>query len=60
MLVFNDSSQAEDTGKRLQKMEFSKQVVADSIKQEQEKLKVEMAHQIEVRRKDKNKNNNQN
>jgi tetratricopeptide (TPR) repeat protein len=56
MLVLNDSSQTEETAKKLQRMEFSKQVLADSLLQVEKELKVEMAHQTEVRKKDKNKN----
>lgn len=56
MLVFNDSLQSEETAKKLQQMEFTKQVLADSLLQVEKGLKVEMVHQTEVRKKDKNKN----
>ncbi len=56
MLMFTDSLQTEETAKKLQRMEFSKQVLADSLLQVEKDLKVEMAHQTEVRKKDKNKN----
>ncbi|MEH6535891.1 MAG: adenylate/guanylate cyclase domain-containing protein [Psychroserpens sp.] len=55
MLVLNDSLKTEDAAKKLQQMEFSKQVLADSLVQVEKELKVEMAHQTEVRKKDKNK-----
>ena len=56
MLVLSDSLQTEETAKKLQQMEFRKQVLADSLLQVEKNLKVEMAHQTEVRKKDKNKN----
>ncbi len=56
MLVLNDSLKKEETAKKLQRMEFSKQVLADSLLQVEKELKVEMVHQTEVRQKDKNKN----
>jgi class 3 adenylate cyclase/Tfp pilus assembly protein PilF len=56
MLVLNDSLKTEETAKKLQRMEFTKLVLADSLVQVQKNLKVEMAHQTEVRKKDKNKN----
>ncbi|OUR92702.1 hypothetical protein A9Q87_06605 [Flavobacteriales bacterium 34_180_T64] len=56
MLVLNDSLKSEETAKKLQQMEFSKQVLADSLIQVEKDLKVEMVHQTEVRKKDKNKN----
>ncbi|MDC8000808.1 adenylate/guanylate cyclase domain-containing protein [Aequorivita todarodis] len=56
MLVLNDSLQSEETSKKLQQMEFAKQVLADSLAQVEKDLKIEMAHQNEVRKKDKNRN----
>ena len=56
MLVLNDSLQTEETAKKLQQMEFAKQVLADSLLQVEKDLQVEMAHQTEVRQKDKSKN----
>ena len=56
MLVLNDSLQSEETAKKLQQMEFAKQVMADSLLQVEKDLQVEMAHQEQVRRKDKNRN----
>lgn len=56
MLVLNDSLQSDETAKKLQQMEFSKQVLADSLVQVEKNLEVERTHQTEVRKKDKNKN----
>lgn len=56
MLVLSDSLRSEETSKKLQQMEFSKQVLADSLVQVEKDLKVEIAHQKEVREKDKNNN----
>ncbi|MEH6535650.1 MAG: adenylate/guanylate cyclase domain-containing protein [Psychroserpens sp.] len=56
MLVLNDSLQSEETSKKLQQMEFKKQVLADSLFQVEKDLKVEIAHQSEVQQKNKNKN----
>lgn len=56
MLVFNDSLKSEETAKKLQQMEFAKQVLADSLIQVEKDLHVEMIHKEEVRKKDKNRN----
>lgn len=56
MLFLTDSLKNEETAKGLQQMEFAKQVMADSLAQVEKELKVEMAHQDEVRKKDKNRN----
>jgi class 3 adenylate cyclase len=56
MLVLNDSLQTEETTKKLQQMEFAKQVLADSLLQVEKDLQVEMVHQAEVRKKDRNRN----
>ena len=56
MLVFNDSLNSEETAKKLQQMEFSKQVLADSLAQVEKDLLVEMQHKEVVRKKDKNRN----
>ena len=55
-LMLKDSLQKEETAKKLQQMEFEKQVLADSLLQVEKDLKVEMAHREEVRKKDRNKN----
>lgn len=56
MLALNDSLNAKESAKALQKMEFAKQVLADSLVQVEKDLKVELAHQTEVLKKDKNRN----
>ncbi|MBV6441070.1 MAG: Photosystem I assembly protein Ycf3 [Saprospiraceae bacterium] len=52
-VLLNDSLQKAETEKRLEQMEFAKQVLADSLGQEEEKLKMEMAYRSEVRKRDK-------
>ena len=56
MLLFTDSLKTEESTKKLQQMEFSKQVLADSLAQVEKDIKIEMAHKIEVHKKDKNRN----
>ncbi|MEH6537387.1 MAG: adenylate/guanylate cyclase domain-containing protein [Psychroserpens sp.] len=56
MLAFADSLKTEETVKKLQQMEFSKQVLADSLLQVEIDLKEKMAYQTEVQRKNKSKN----
>ncbi|MBV6441072.1 MAG: Photosystem I assembly protein Ycf3 [Saprospiraceae bacterium] len=51
-ITLNDSLQKEEATQRLEQMEFAKQVLADSLGQEEEKLKMEMAYQSEVRKRD--------
>ncbi len=55
MLVFADSIQTVETIKNLQQMEFSKQMLADSLLQVEKAMKVEMAHREEVQKLDKNR-----
>lgn len=55
-LTLNDSLQAEETNKRLEQMEFARQVMADSLGKEEEKLKIQMNYQSEVRRKNRTLN----
>ncbi|MBX2893138.1 MAG: tetratricopeptide repeat protein [Saprospiraceae bacterium] len=50
---YSDSLQQEETSKRLEQMEFAKQILADSLGQEEEKLKMEIAYRGEVRKRDK-------
>lgn len=56
MLELADSVQTEETAIKLQQMEFSKKVMADSLLQVEKDLEVQMKHQAEVQRKDKNRN----
>lgn len=50
-LALNDSLQQVETNKRLEQLEFARLVMADSLGKQEEKLKMEMAHQNEVRQK---------
>jgi len=52
----DSSLQAEETTKKLQQMEFAKKILADSLIREEEKLRVQMAHDEEVREKNKTRN----
>ena len=52
MLVFTDSLQIEATAKKLQQMEFAKQLLADSVIQVKKDTKIKMAHLAEVQQKD--------
>jgi tetratricopeptide (TPR) repeat protein len=55
-VTLNDSLQKEEINERLEQMEFVRQVMADSLGKEEEKLKIEMTHQTEVRRKNRTLN----
>jgi class 3 adenylate cyclase/Tfp pilus assembly protein PilF len=55
-IITGDSLQARETSKKLQQIEFSKQMLADSLLQEEEKLRVSIAHEAEVRRKNRARN----
>ncbi len=54
--ILNDSLQAEETSKKLQQMEFERQILADSLIREEEKLRIQIAHDTEVRRKNRVRN----
>ena len=56
MLALSDSLKSDETSKKLQEIEFFKQVLADSLIQVEKDLKIEIAHQNEVQEKDKNNN----
>ncbi|RKE95242.1 adenylate/guanylate cyclase domain-containing protein [Ichthyenterobacterium magnum] len=56
MVAAKDSLNEINTAKKLQKLEFDKERLKDSLQNEEAKLKTEMVHQAEVRKKDKNKN----
>ncbi|MCK5764843.1 MAG: tetratricopeptide repeat protein [Bacteroidales bacterium] len=56
MAVLQDSINYEALAKDLQQMEFNNYMVADSLKKEEEKLKIAMAHQQEVSQKEKSRN----
>lgn len=53
---FKDSLNEVDTAKKLQRMEFDKQITADSLKQVQKDIQVANAHKLEVIKKDQNRN----
>ena len=55
-LELSDSLEMEESAKKLQKMEFDKQVLIDSLATVEEARLVEEAHQEEVRQKNKTKN----
>jgi class 3 adenylate cyclase/Tfp pilus assembly protein PilF len=54
--VLNDSLNETETAKKLQRYEFDKELLADSLQQEEEKHAIELAHQKEVAGKDKTRN----
>ena len=56
IMMLNDSLQVEETSKKLQQMEFARQMLADSLVREKEKLSVQIAHEAEVRKKEKTRN----
>ena len=56
MTALADSLQTEETATKLQQIEFSKQVLADSLLQVDKDRRVEMANLAEGRKKDKNRN----
>ena len=52
----DDSLQAEETSKKLQQMEFAQKMLADSLIREEEKLRVQIAHEAEVEEKNRTRN----
>ena len=54
--VIDDSLNVEETNKKLQQMEFAKEMLADSLQKEEEKLRVQATHDAVVRKKNKTKN----
>lgn len=52
----NDSLNQNETGKKLQRMEFSKEKLADSLVQEETKLKVKMAYEKDINKKKNTRN----
>lgn len=56
MILISDSIRTEETAIKLQQIEFSKQVMEDSLLQVEKDLEVQMKHQKEVQKKDKNRN----
>jgi class 3 adenylate cyclase/Tfp pilus assembly protein PilF len=55
-LNLTDSIETTETNKKLDRMEFAKIIMEDSLKKEKEKVLVEMAHEEEVHQKDKQRN----
>ena len=55
-LLLDDSLKASETSKKLDQMEFAKVMLADSLKKEEEKLQIEVEHQIEVHQKNEQRN----
>ena len=55
-ILISDSIKTEETSIKLQQIEFSKQMLEDSLVQVEKDLQVRMKHQVEVRKKDKNRN----
>ena len=56
MNVITDSLNAEETTKKLQQMEFAKQVLSDSLENAEKERFVLQAHQVEVRKKNNTRN----
>ncbi|APQ15992.1 adenylate/guanylate cyclase domain-containing protein [Maribacter hydrothermalis] len=56
MIFIGDSIKTEDLAIKLQQIEFSKKIMADSLIQIEKDVKVELQHKSEVQRKDKNRN----
>ena len=56
MIFIGDSIKTEDLAIKLQQIEFSKKIMADSLVQIEKDIKVQLQHESEVQRKDKNRN----
>jgi len=56
IIILDDSLRAEETSEKLQQMEFARQMLADSLLREKEKLRIQLAHDEEVRRKTRQRN----
>jgi len=56
VVILDDSLKDEETTKKLQQMEFTRQLQADSLLNEKEKLKIQIAHEKIVRKKNRTKN----
>ena len=55
-LVLKDSFQSDETTKKLQQMEFAKQMLIDSLSQEEETLRVQLVHNGELQKKNTTRN----
>jgi class 3 adenylate cyclase len=49
--ILDDSLQVAETSKKLQQMEFARQVLEDSLRNEEEKLRIQITNEAEVRKK---------
>jgi len=56
MIFIGDSIKTEDLAIKLQQIEFSKKIMADSLVQIEKDIKVQLQHKSEVQQKDKNRN----
>ncbi len=56
IVLLNDSLEEEKTAMKLQQMEFARQVMKDSLLREEEKLRVQLVHEAEVRKKNRVRN----
>lgn len=56
MLVLTDSLDMDETSKKLQQMEFQEQMLADSLKQEGEKLRLKMVNDEKLRKESRARN----
>lgn len=56
MLTLDDSLKSAETAKKLDQMEFRKKILADSMKQEQERLQIEMTHREELQKEGRTRN----
>ncbi|MEM7161975.1 MAG: adenylate/guanylate cyclase domain-containing protein [Bacteroidota bacterium] len=54
--ILKDSSKTTETAKKLQRMEFDKELLADSLRNEEERHVIALAHQEEVAEKDRTRN----
>jgi class 3 adenylate cyclase/Tfp pilus assembly protein PilF len=55
-VALNDSLEEEKTAIKLQQLEFARQVMKDSLVREEEKLRVQLVHEAEVRKKSRVRN----
>lgn len=56
MNILEDSMQLEETAKHVQQIEFSNQMLADSLARVENEMQIRLAHQAEIQRKNMNRN----
>ncbi len=56
MLDLTDSLQTEETNQQLERMEFQKQILADSLQQEEEKLRIRIENEKQLARESRRRN----